>query len=772
MKQTIRVVAFLSVTMPLLMAFQNCSKGGFSTAAVEADSGVNLNLANDRSVVRLKSTPDSLTNLKTGEFEIEISSDKSSIVQDIEYSLDGGAWKTVGSMLFVDNLETGNHKVSIRAVSKDGSRSEAIDYIWFVDLSKPEVVINTKPPAVTSETSASFEFSASDSHAFVSKILCFVDNEEVPNCSSPLNLQNLSRGMHKVEIKAKDQAGNFSDVSSYEFRVAELQVKSVIIQLKPEPNIRMNRAEFAFASEGSGEEITSYYCKLDENEWSTCNASLSLEDLSEGLHKLTVKGRSAGGLESAPVDYQWRVDSQAPTLSFMTPFSNFVLSAGEPAWTGSALAGIELLNHSHVVGFSAQDDNGSGIQKIECKLESYVGESLNLVSDFASCASPFDQSMNLSGGVYRLTVRASDKAGNEALIASQYRMPENNVPFMTINLAGGAALMANLIPLNANKELLPTYSRMGMGTIPTVEMEMGGIWYSGSGMLAGIREQLTPLEISKVKVFSIANVSQDDKDTNKLMAHGMIEKMGRKGAYQNFIALGGPRNQPAGFSPSSILESYSLFDLAGYFPTIEAQGKIDPRVNAELAALWKLDSASSATSISVNGAAITQLVIDGHLGSGSINLGGYDYHDGTRTRGDRMDKDAGALIAKVIKMALIKNKKLVINLTTDGAVRSAESDIPGGAWVSDGGQAGTQIFFVVDPTASVEYGHYFIGSFNNGQSVDATSVAYDKPEKAAAIMACNYAFFNGKSSCAAEVNNLLTDSEIESTRVILPKAGP
>lgn len=136
MKQTIRLVAFLSVTMPLLMAYQNCSKGGFSTATVDANSGINLNLSNSRDVVRLKATPAPLTNQTSGEFEIEIASDKASIVKELEYSVDGGEWKPVGSMLIVDGLGPGNHKVSVRAVSKDGTRSEAVDYIWFVDLER------------------------------------------------------------------------------------------------------------------------------------------------------------------------------------------------------------------------------------------------------------------------------------------------------------------------------------------------------------------------------------------------------------------------------------------------------------------------------------------------------------------------------------------------------------------------------------------------------------------------------------------------------------
>lgn len=67
-------------------------------------------------------------------------------------------------------------------------------------------------------------------------------------------------------------------------------------------------------------------------------------------------------------------------------------------------------------------------------------------------------------------------------------------------------------------------------------------------------------------------------------------------------------------------------------------------------------------------ASVANLVINRFAGSGSLVIGGCDYHNGTATSGASKDQEIGRLIGKSIKLAAIKKRPLFIHLYTDGGV--------------------------------------------------------------------------------------------------------
>ncbi|OYZ21466.1 MAG: hypothetical protein B7Y39_09035 [Bdellovibrio sp. 28-41-41] len=124
----------------------------------------------------------------------------------------------------------------------------------------------------------------------------------------------------------------------------------------------------------------------------------------------------------------------------------------------------------------------------------------------------------------------------------------------------------------------------------------------------------------------------------------------------------------------------------------------------------------------------------------------------------------------MIKSALLKNTKAFIYLTTDGAMGSTQSDIPGAAWVADRGVGGIQVFVLVDPAAAIQSKNYFIGAFSSdpdAQAVDPNSIAGNDTEKAAAIVVCNYIHFDDPSAdCSGVIKNKLTADEIIEAKVL------
>ena len=50
-----------------------------------------------------------------------------------------------------------------------------------------------------------------------------------------------------------------------------------------------------------------------------------------------------------------------------------------------------------------------------------------------------------------------------------------------------------------------------------------------------------------------------------------------------------------------------------------------------------------------------KLVVEGYAGAGTIEQGGYDYHDGTRATGEDRDFQAGQMMGAVLEFAQRKN---------------------------------------------------------------------------------------------------------------------
>ena len=69
-------------------------------------------------------------------------------------------------------------------------------------------------------------------------------------------------------------------------------------------------------------------------------------------------------------------------------------------------------------------------------------------------------------------------------------------------------------------------------------------------------------------------------------------------------------------------------------------------------------------------ATVMKLVIDGFAGAGTIAIGGYDYHDGTRATGETRNFKAGQMIGAVLEYAARRNTPVMIYVLSDGSLSS------------------------------------------------------------------------------------------------------
>ncbi len=102
-------------------------------------------------------------------------------------------------------------------------------------------------------------------------------------------------------------------------------------------------------------------------------------------------------------------------------------------------------------------------------------------------------------------------------------------------------------------------------------------------------------------------------------------------------------------------------------------------------------------------ASIMKLVIDGYAGAGTIALGGFDYHDGTRATGETRNFQAGQMIGAVLEYAARKGVPIMIQIMSDGSL-SANSTVDTSAagrdklgWQGDNSSVAATLFLVYSP---------------------------------------------------------------------------
>lgn len=99
--------------------------------------------------------------------------------------------------------------------------------------------------------------------------------------------------------------------------------------------------------------------------------------------------------------------------------------------------------------------------------------------------------------------------------------------------------------------------------------------------------------------------------------------------------------------------------------------QLDPTMDPDLTAI--ISPAEMDESDFRKTASVMKVVVDGFAGSGTIEKGGYDYHNNTRSTGEVRDFRAGEMIGSVLEYAAVKGKRVMVYVFSDGSVSAANS---------------------------------------------------------------------------------------------------
>ena len=198
-------------------------------------------------------------------------------------------------------------------------------------------------------------------------------------------------------------------------------------------------------------------------------------------------------------------------------------------------------------------------------------------------------------------------------------------------------------------------------------------------------------------------------------------------------------------------------------------GDVNPLAlgNTQLAGIWGVNVNERTNRNAVFGSMVYNALV-GNASTVNLNLGGYDYHDATRTTGDTRDREAGEIVGKILETAALLNKQVFIYVCADGATVSSETGTADSVWMSDRGIAGMQYMIAFDPAKRPSASGNQIGGFNEGQAADGKFPTGTSAELAAQAVFANYAAWNGRVDFL-EQYRILGDAALRASAIKLQR---
>jgi hypothetical protein len=156
-----------------------------------------------------------------------------------------------------------------------------------------------------------------------------------------------------------------------------------------------------------------------------------------------------------------------------------------------------------------------------------------------------------------------------------------------------------------------------------------------------------------------------------------------------------------------------------------ALAALDPTKDSNIASIFSTTDLQDSDFLAT--ASVMKMVVNGYAGAGTIEMGGFDYHDSTRATGETRDFKAGQCIGACLQYAALVGVPLMIYVFSDGSLVSngmPDNSVAGrgkGIWLADNTATAASLMLVFDPKARPTTTMQQIGSYNSDGSVNSTS---------------------------------------------------
>ena len=302
------------------LSLDNMSDGSHTLKIQATDEAKNLSEVYsftwtvDQSVptVLLGEKPAALTKITTAHFTFTGAN-----LESYECLFDSGNYAACTSPVDYASLSSGLHKFYVRAKNKFGVLASPATYDWVVDTvapTAPAIIAN-----VTSQTkmqSIALNFTSEDPGSGIETYEYSQDNAVFIKTASPLNLNKLAAGPHKLKIRAIDKVGNISAESLFSWEI-DLAGPTIIFTEKPYLKTSTKSATFSFTvTDLQGVSITQCSWKRDLPAISSapvdCRSGTVSYDLLIGNYSFIIQAVDTLGNISTST-YAWEI-TDAPVI--------------------------------------------------------------------------------------------------------------------------------------------------------------------------------------------------------------------------------------------------------------------------------------------------------------------------------------------------------------------------------------------------------------------------------------------------------------------------
>lgn len=369
-------------------------------------------------------------------------------------------------------------------------------------------------------------------------------------------------------------------------------------------------------------------------------------------------------------------------------------------------------------------------------------------------------------------------------------------------------------------DLLPSYDRLGWDPRKDKIDQSLGIPMASelSGLYLGIVSATSPQARANFRMGSFCHIAQDDTTSNRLSAMSLVSQYGVRGMFitnsmgirnsksggNSDVALQDDTLKPAFISSvGDILGAVSYGGAAlkplrkeavkalaesgleisrlqlralmerpngkmlhqlmecGYRKNIElvngATG-VDPRSDPVFQQVYGINANTAVGDVNAVAAGLSMNSLKGFSGPSCWTLLDCDYHDGTSTKGDRLDREMGVQIGRAVEAAFRLKRPLFFQLITDGGCSNA---VGTRKWTSDSGDKCMSVIGYFHPTKVPEMERVQVGHYTDGQGAAQNTLVGGSPIRAAYAAFANYLNIHKKlGDFQRLVPGVFTDEEL------------
>ena len=193
-------------------------------------------------------------------------------------------------------------------VAADGTVLSSAELYTPLIADEVDTTITSGPDAVTSSTSATFNFTSTDPN---STFTCSLDGSPFAACRSGQTYSSLAYGSHNFQVHATDSIGNTDPTpANYDWTIAP--VPDTMITSSPAALTNSTIANFTFTSTVAG---STFGCSLDNAVFSACTSPKSYTKLKARNHNFKVRATAGGNTDPTPASFDWTIDTTAPNTT-------------------------------------------------------------------------------------------------------------------------------------------------------------------------------------------------------------------------------------------------------------------------------------------------------------------------------------------------------------------------------------------------------------------------------------------------------------------------